>query len=125
MNNLMIAMDLQAALIAHLNWKSKLSDFFYGLENLKISDVADHTGCEFGKWLYSRGLQDLAGFPEKDELEQFHKEVHDSIRELVGMPPGTRNSAIGRLGFISFQDKCDRLVALLESMERQLQRKAA
>ena len=33
--SVMVTMDLQAAVIAHLNWKSKLSDFFYGVEELR------------------------------------------------------------------------------------------
>ncbi|MCW5199329.1 CZB domain-containing protein [Desulfobulbus sp. F1] len=123
--NIMITMDLQAALIAHLNWKSKLSDFFYGLEELSIADVADHTGCEFGKWLYSKGLKSLAGFSELHELEQLHKEVHESIRILVAMPQEIRNSPDGRQGLVKFHDKCDRLMFMLEDMERQVTLKVA
>ncbi len=123
--SIMITMDLQAAMIAHLNWKSKLSDFFYGLEDLKADDVADHRACEFGKWFYSAGLQSLAGFAEVDALEQLHKEVHQSIRELVAMPQEKRNSPGGRQNLASFHQKCDRLVALLEGMERQVKSKAA
>lgn len=122
--SIMIAMDLQAALIAHLTWKSKLSDFFYGLEDLKISDVADHTSCEFGKWLYASGLKSLAGFPDIDELEQLHKEVHQSIRELVAMPQEKRNSPDGRQELVKFHQKCDQLVQLLEQMEQQVIEKA-
>ncbi|MGX9728320.1 MAG: CZB domain-containing protein [Candidatus Electronema sp. VV] len=123
--SIMIAMDLQAAMIAHLNWKSKLSDFFYGLEDLKVAEVADHTSCDFGKWLYASGLKSLAGFAEVDALEQLHKEVHQSIRVLVAMPQEKRNSPDGRRELTKFHQKCDQLVALLESMEQQVKRKAA
>jgi uncharacterized protein (DUF2164 family) len=115
---IMTAMDLQAALIAHLHWKSKLSDFFYGLEDLKAENVADHTSCEFGKWLYSRGLKELAAFPETEMLEQLHKEVHERIRLLVAMSAETRHSPEGRQGLAQFQEKCNQLVALLEDMEQ-------
>ncbi len=123
--SIMIAMDLQAAMIAHLSWKSKLSDFFYGLEDLKVAEVADHTSCDFGKWLYASGLESLAGFTEVDALEQLHKEVHQSIRGLVAMPQEKRNSPDGRQELAKFHEKCDQLVALLESMEQQVKRKAA
>ncbi len=121
--SIMIAIDLQAALIAHLHWKSKLSDFFYGLEDLKVEEVADHTRCEFGKWLYSRGLKELAIFPETELLEQLHKEVHQHIRDLVAMPEDKRHTQDGRRGLALFQEKCDQLVALLERLERQAQGK--
>lgn len=122
--SMMITMDLQAALIAHLNWKSKLSDFFYGLEDLNIADVADHTNCDFGKWLYASGLQSLAAFVEVDALEQLHKEVHQSIRELVAMPQAKRNSPDGRQELAKFHQKCDQLVEMLESMEQQVKKAA-
>ena len=122
--SMMIAMDLQAALIAHLHWKSKLSDFFYGLEDLRIADVADHTNCDFGKWLYASGLKSLAGFAEVDALEQLHKEVHQSIRELVAMPQAKRNSPDGRQELATFHQKCDQLVDLLEQIEHQVKKAA-
>ena len=122
--SMMIAMDLQAAMIAHLNWKSKLSDFFYGLEDLRVADVADHTSCDFGRWLYASGLKSLAGFAEVDTLEQLHKEVHQSIRELVAMPQGKRNLPDGRQELTKFHQKCDQLVALLERMEQQVKKAA-
>lgn len=115
-----LLMDLQAAVIAHLNWKSKLTDFFYGIENLSLSDVPDHTRCDFGKWLYSSGLQDLAGLPETNVMEVLHKEVHDGIKALVAMPKERRMDAEGRQALSSFKDKCDRLVDMLERMEKQV-----
>jgi len=114
--SMMIAMDLQAALIAHLHWKSRLADFFYGLEDIKESDVSDHTNCEFGKWFYARGKNELADWPEKDDLEQLHQEVHQYIRELVIMPEEIRHSLEGRQQLARFQTTCDRLVELLEAM---------
>jgi len=123
--SMMTAMDLQAAMIAHLSWKSKLSDFFYGLEDLQIDDVADHTNCDFGKWLYPAGLKSLAGFPDVDALEQLHKEVHQSIRELAAMPQKKRSSLEGRQELTKFHEKCDQLVEMLERMEQQVKKKSA
>jgi hypothetical protein len=112
-------MDLQAAVIAHLRWKAKLTDFFYGVENLTLADVPDHTRCDFGKWLYSRGLNDLAGIPEVKAMEALHKEVHDGIKALVAMPLEQRQGGEGQQALASFKDKCDRLVEMLERMEKQ------
>uniref|UniRef100_UPI004055A35C CZB domain-containing protein n=1 Tax=Candidatus Electronema sp. TaxID=2698783 RepID=UPI004055A35C len=125
MSSNILAMDLQAAVIAHLSWKAKLSDFFYGVEQLRIEDVPDYTRCDFGKWLYSRGLQELAMFPETGAMEVLHKEVHDTIKELVSMPKEKRTGDEGQRVLARFRDKCDRLVDMLENMEMQLKRKAA
>ena len=115
----METMDLQAAIIAHLNWQSKLVDFFYGVENLNPSDVPDHTRCDFGKWLYDRGLQDLAAFPEVNTMEILHKEVHEGIKKLVSTPKEQRMSAEGRQMLQGFKDTCNRFIEILEKMERE------
>jgi hypothetical protein len=120
MSNAMVTMDLQAAEIAHLNWKSKLTDFFYGLETLNLSDVPDHTRCDFGKWLYDRGLKDLAGLSETSRMEQLHKEVHEDIKMLVAMPKEQRESDDGKARLTKFKDKCDQFIAMLERMEREV-----
>ena len=118
--NIMTTMDLQAALIAHLNWKSKLSDFFYGLEELTPSDVSDHLSCDFGKWLYSKGLKELAHFPEISALETLHENVHDSIKELVGMSKEMRMGSAGQEVMNRFRKECDQLVELLEHLEKKV-----
>jgi len=118
--NIMTTMDLQAAVIAHLNWKSKLSDFFYGVEELTASEVADHTSCDFGRWLYSKGLKELAQFPEIDTVESLHENVHDSIKELVAMPKETRMESAGQEVMARFRKQCDQLVVLLENLEKKV-----
>ncbi len=115
-----LLMDLQAAVIAHLSWKSKLTDFFYGIENLSLSDVPDHTKCEFGTWLYANGLNDLAHLSETAAMEGLHKEVHDGIKALVMMPKEQRQSPEGQQALAAFKSKCDRLVDMLERMEKQV-----
>ncbi len=116
-------MDLQVAIISHLQWKSKLSDFFYGVEDLTFANVPDHANCDFGKWLYATGLKDTLDFPEIKTVELIHKEVHDGIRQLVMMSKETRKSAEGKQALEAFKVKCDRLVNLLESLETQLKRR--
>lgn len=112
-------MDLQAAIIAHLNWQSKLVDFFYGVEELNPSDVPDHTHCNFGKWLYDRGMKDLAGFPNLHTMEKLHKDVHDSIKRLLGASKELRRSEEGKKLLQDFKETSNRFVELLERMERE------
>jgi len=121
--DMMLTMDLQAAMIAHLSWKSKLTDFFYGVEKLTASDVPDHNTCDFGKWLNSRGRQDLASLPDTVRMDALHKDVHDSIKMLVNMPEEKRKSPEGKQVLQSFKDKCDQFINLLESMEREIKRR--
>jgi uncharacterized protein YicC (UPF0701 family) len=123
--SVMVTMDLQAAVIAHLNWKSKLSDFFYGVEELRPADIIDHQNCDFGKWLYSTGLTTLAPFTEVTTLEALHKEVHDKVKELVNMPKATRLGSEGQEVLERFKQRCDQLVELLELVEAKVKKQAA
>jgi hypothetical protein len=120
--DLMATMDLQAAVIAHLNWKSKLVDFFYGVEDLSTANVPDHTTCDLGKWLYSKGMTVLADFSELNAMVALHKEVHDEIKTLIAMPKEKRMTDEGRQILAQFKEKCDRLVAMLEGMEAKVKR---
>ena len=117
----MDTMNLQVAIIAHLNWKSKLSDFFYGIEDLKQSDVPDHTTCDFGKWLYSTGLDECKDVPEVDVLEKLHKEVHADINRLLAMPKDVRLSDEGKKALADFKEKCDTMVSMLERMKTHME----
>ena len=109
--------NLQVGMIAHLQWKSKLSDFFYGVEDLTLADVPDHTQCDFGKLFYSTVKQEFHDFNEINELERLHKQVHDDIKRLIQMPPEVRKSAEGRQALDVFKKECDRLIGMMERLE--------
>ncbi|MCI5120955.1 MAG: hypothetical protein D3908_07180 [Candidatus Electrothrix sp. AUS4] len=110
---------LTVATINHLQWKSKLSDFFYGLSNLTLTDVPDHANCEFGKWLYSSGMAEFSAYPEMKRVEALHKDFHEKIKELVQMPEDVRKSSKGQQALSTFKTECDDFVKLLESIEAQ------
>lgn len=112
--------NLQIAIIAHLQWKSKLSDFFYGVEELRLADVPDHIHCEFGKLFYNNIMQEFSSFSAISELEQLHKEVHSDIKHLLHMPAKTRKGAEGRQALDAFKKKCDRLVQIMERLEKKV-----
>jgi methyl-accepting chemotaxis protein len=113
-------MDIQAAIIAHLNWQSKLVDFFYGVEKLNANDVPDHQNCDFGKWLYSVGLQEFATSPEVNDMERLHKEVHDGIKRMLATTKEERMSEAGKQQLQKFKDTCNRFIEILEQIERQV-----
>ncbi|WPD22177.1 MAG: CZB domain-containing protein [Candidatus Electrothrix scaldis] len=108
---------LQVATIAHLQWKSKLSDFFYGVGSLTLAEVPDHANCEFGKWLYNSGLSEFSSYPEMKKVEALHTDFHQKIRQLVQMPEEVRKSSEGQQALSTFKAECDDFVNLLESVE--------
>jgi hypothetical protein len=115
-------MNLQVAIIDHLQWQTKLSDFFYGVEDLSPSAVPDHHACNFGKWLYPQGMRELAGFADLNSMEMLHKELHGDIKGMLMMSKETRKSDTGKQALAAFKQKCDRFVTLLENMQRQAEK---
>ncbi len=115
-------MNLQMATIAHLQWKSKLSDFFYGVEDLSHSQVPDHNTCEFGKWLNASGLKEFSRFPEMTTLVPLHKDIHDTIKHMVDMPKEERKTDEGKKALREFKTKCDNFIGLLNTIEAQAKR---
>ncbi len=115
--------NLQVGIIAHLQWKSKLSDFFYGVEELTLADVPDHTTCDFGKLFYSTVVKEFSDFAEINTLEVLHKEVHDDIKKLIKMSKETRKSTDGRQALDVFKKKCDKLVLIMEHLETEAKKR--
>ncbi|MDU9048363.1 MAG: CZB domain-containing protein [Candidatus Electrothrix sp. Rat3] len=111
--------NLQVGMIAHLQWKAKLSDFFYGVEELTLADVPDHTNCDFGKLLYGSVMQEFSDFSEMSALEKLHKNVHEDIKQLIQMPQEERKSATGKQALEDFKKKCDELIQMMERLEAQ------
>jgi methyl-accepting chemotaxis protein len=76
-------LDLSAAKMAHLNWKTRLRSFLDGQATLTEAEAVSHTECAFGKWYYSQGLRDYGHIPELKDVEAPHAELHRTIKEIV------------------------------------------
>lgn len=113
-------LEIASAKIAHLDWKIKLTDFMYGLNELNKSDIVNHFGCKFGKWFYSSGMEEFGHLPIMTEVEVLHKEVHDDITRMTSLSAEQRKSDEGEKQLQAFYIKCDQLVGLLDRLEREV-----
>src|SRR5579864_1116347 len=48
----------------HQQWLSRLRDVLDGKATITTQQAGSHTGCAFGKWLYSAGLKNYGDLPE-------------------------------------------------------------
>ena len=76
-------LDLSAAKMAHLNWKTRLRSFLDGKGTLTDAEAVSHTECAFGKWYYSEGIKNFGHIQELKDVEAPHAELHRSIKEIV------------------------------------------
>lgn len=113
-------LEISVAKIAHLDWKIKLTDFVYGLNELSKDDIVNHFDCKFGKWFYTEGKQEFGHLSIMDEVEDVHKEVHDAIMTMTALPKEVREGDEGEKQLQSFYGKCDRLVELLDKLEEEV-----
>ncbi len=111
--------ELQRARAAHMAWKTKLRGFLDGKSDLDKSAAFSHTECAFGKWYQSVGLNEFSQIPEISEINEPHKELHETIKRIVALKEqGNLESAEAeyqKVGPLS-----DRIVALLTRIEHQV-----
>ncbi len=79
----MMALDFSMAKLAHQQWKFRVRSYLDGLEQMNTSEVVSAKDCEFGKWLYSKGMTEMGHLPEMGRIERSHAELHEAIRHAV------------------------------------------
>ena len=74
--------------VDHLNWANKVNALLTDDNVTEINVQLDHKQCECGKWLYGEGRKEAEALvpslaPYLKELEEPHKHLHDSAREVI------------------------------------------
>jgi len=78
-------MDLDHAVLAHQQWKSRLNQFLGGTlqEKLDPAIVGRDDQCELGKWIHGNGSKALHQEAEFQHLQQCHAKFHRKAGEVV------------------------------------------
>ena len=45
--------------------------------------ATSHKACDVGKWLYTVGMKKYGAWPEMQELEKIHVELHATVRNII------------------------------------------
>ena len=77
-----VAFDIGKVKVAHMAWRTTLEAVLKGRKSMKAEEVSSHRDCDFGKWYYGGGQQ-LSSHPEFAEVGEYHKQVHDTAREVI------------------------------------------
>jgi hypothetical protein len=106
---------VEVAKIDHLVFKFQIYKAFFGLNNLSVNDITDHTACRLGKWYYTGdGHECYSKLPGYREMETPHTAVHRAGREaleaLRSGDPLHGADAIGRMEEAS--------IGVVEALER-------
>ena len=79
----MPSLELSIVAMQHINWKLNLAWFLRYGDSLSDAQVASPRQCEFGRWLYSDGLERYGSYPVIKEIETAHAQLHEHAREVV------------------------------------------
>jgi methyl-accepting chemotaxis protein len=109
-------LDLSAAKMAHLNWKTRLRSFLDGKASLTEAEAVSHTECAFGKWYYGEGLKSYGHIQELKDVEAPHAELHRTIKEIVKARNAGDTATAEKL-YASVDQISRRIVGLLDAAE--------
>lgn len=109
--------DISKVKNAHLNWRVNLESALKGYKKIRVEDVADHHGCDFGKWYDSSG-QIFSSYPAFMEVGKHHEQVHAYIRKIISLiNAGQKKEAEGLVN--DFELVREKLFNALDELYRQ------
>jgi len=109
-------LDFAGVKTAHLSWRLKLRGFLDGRANIHPDELASHRDCKLGKWLYGKGAETCGHFPEFQELETKHQEMHGMVQQVVELKNAGKASEAEQQ-FSHVASAAEKVVALLTRLE--------
>ena len=111
-------LDVQAALMAHMNWKLRLETYLDGrsTEDLRPEVICFDDRCDLGKWIHGPGQQRLGRLPGFADLREKHRMFHYCASNVVSLAQSGKQEEARRLlkgTYENFsQQVCDDLTQL-------------
>jgi methyl-accepting chemotaxis protein len=78
-----IGIDLDSAIKAHADWRTKLRTAVQRKESVDAETIARDDCCELGKWLHGRGQSQYGGKPSFVQLVGTHREFHQEAGKVA------------------------------------------
>ncbi|WP_192821662.1 CZB domain-containing protein [Rufibacter sp. LB8] len=108
--------DFEQARIKHVLFKSKIRALLYGA-NIDKDPILSSTQCSLGKWIYDVAMPSIGHWPEMDELERVHDQMHTIARDLWHQYQQGQEEA-ARAGLALIDETAVKLLHLLDQLEQ-------
>ena len=115
----MANIDFLDAIIRYVSWRVRLRGFLEDKDNVTESDVGSHKECDFGKWLYSEGLSRYGTMREIAEVEDIHKQLHETALRIVRLG-GQRDTMAASQALSAFETLSLRMLSLLVTLQQKI-----
>lgn len=89
----MESLDIEAAMLAHENWKFRLTSYLNGTskEEFIAEVICFDDRCDLGQWIHSKGKASLGKYPGFTALMSHHKMFHYAASNVVGLEKGGKS----------------------------------
>ncbi|MDX1903683.1 MAG: CZB domain-containing protein [Thermonemataceae bacterium] len=111
--------DFTLAKSKHLAWRVRLMGFLNGQESLTTEQVTSHEQCDFGKWIYSTGLEKYGHLENMQNLEEAHRLLHDTIAKVVSLK-NENKSDLAEKEYEQMKNVSELLMQLIDTLEKQV-----
>jgi methyl-accepting chemotaxis protein len=112
-----MVLDFFIAKQKHRMWMINMKAYLLGVEDFKAENVAKHTDCDLGKWIYGYAIDAFRGNASFDELERIHQDLHKIIVDIIQLnEAGNKEEALKT--YDSLETISKRILVLLDEMEQ-------
>lgn len=113
--------DFASARAAHLAWKTRLRAYLAGdHEALDAERIASDRECQLGRWYFGKGKHKYGQLPAMAAIEEPHRQLHQKVKQIIDLDRnGEKQQAERELATVDRLS--DRIVALLDEVERETQ----
>lgn len=92
-------LDVEAALMAHSNWKLRLEAYLDGKssEDLRPEVICFDDRCDLGRWIHGPGAQRLGRYRGFTALRENHRMFHYAASNVVSLNQSGRKAEARRM----------------------------
>ena len=113
-----MVLDFFIAKQKHRMWMINMKAYLLNVEDFKAENIAKHTDCDLGKWIYGYAIDAFKGNSHFDELEKIHQELHKTIVNIIHLKEAEKleeaNSA-----FNSLEEISGKILLILDVLEQE------
>lgn len=115
----LIALDIDVAIGAHQNWKTRLDAYLEGRssEDLRPEHICADDRCDLGKWIHSSGAEQLGRFPVFSELRAVHRMFHHQASSVVALHQSGKADEARRLLDGDYSKTSNRIIRRLQDLK--------
>ncbi len=113
-----MVLDFFIAKQKHRMWMINMKAFLLGIEDFKAENVAKHTDCDLGKWIYGYAIDVFKGNPHFDELELIHQELHQAIVSIIQLKEQNNMNEANEM-FTKLESISGSILSLLDKLEQE------